>query len=226
VLLFGLLCGAVALGLLILLIFHNTPEVRRLLVVYVSAAAVLLGLRVLLEGAEGVREWWRGRRRSPAREAGGFALLLVLILVALLATIGLQFQVLTRLALRDSHMLSLRAELREAAAGAAWDALGRMAASESELDAGVAAEWAGTAEVSPSRIEAAVMITETNELALPPSLRGGDPVSLRLFDLRAVATRDEVSEEVRVLARRPEKGEVRVAAWVDIPAGGGLDREG
>ncbi len=187
---------------------------------YLLAAAGFLAGYGLLEGTELVRRWLRRRNEeslesSRSASTGGFALLFVLMLLALVTTVSLQAQVYARVALRHAQVGLDHARLRLAAGDALWHAADAAVRGRLSNAAGSARR---TESEDPSGIRTVVELTPAAPAAVPTYLhnpKAGPPTSV--FDLRATARLGEAAEEVRSLIAVAPGGTVRVLAWIERP---------
>ena len=193
---------------------------RRVGAWYLLAAAVFLAGYALLEGTTLVRRWFRRRREESfqstrSASSGGFALLFVLMRLALVTTVSLQAQVYARLALRQAQSRLDHARLRLAAGDALWQAAD--AAVRGRLSPSGGASAVRRSEVEdPAGIRTVVEIVPAAPATLPTYLhnpKAGPPATV--FDLRATARLGDAAEEVRSLVAVAPGGAVRVLAWIE-----------
>lgn len=148
---------------------------------------------------------------KPLCRHGGFALLMVLFLLALLSGTVLQSLVATRLALRAGTERQTRLALRAALLDAAWTAM------RNGLKPGTGmTEYQAFEEQLPSGIQVRTSLQGMARDALPIPLQRQDlPVFGQLFTVYAKAEAGNRSGSVKALACRLPSGEVRVLAWVE-----------
>ena len=216
-LLFGTLCICVSGGLFVLALLHGTPELRSLALAYLGLGAGLLALRGLAELFGLLRHLMRREGRTGEAHSGGFALIMVLVLLSCLTVVAMQVQVHARLALRRAHQLSSLAQLRAAATDGAWEAIRRLAtASARGPAAGTGLSAESPEQADPAGIETRVSLSETNSAALPYGLAAArQPPAGRLWVVEATARREEARSAVRGLVQVGAPGDVRIVMWVE-----------
>lgn len=150
---------------------------------------------------------------TPSSNRGGFALLMVVLLLALLTGAVLHSQVSTRLQLRANTDRQDRLTLRSAVLDATWNAL------KNGMKAGTSATEYQTFEGQlPSGVQTKTTLQGLQREALPPPLQHPEiPVFGQLFSITTKATSARKSSLARGLACRLPTGEVRVLAWMEYP---------
>lgn len=209
----GLLCLAISAVLFGVSFLNQARSQHRMLVmslIYVCAGLVLLLLRVILEW---IQERMHRTRKSasayhhvsptapprggsdapppgefPAREGG--VLIMVLILLALISALVIQAQVTARAALLREQRAVLQARLRQAATGAAFSALRRIADDEDLQVDHTNEPWATPREeADPSGIVTRTTVIDedrtfdVNNLVLTAPVQGARAVSDIVMDI-------------------------------------------
>ena len=151
-------------------------------------------------------------RTSPSKKSG-FALLMVILLLALLSGAVLQSLVSARLTLRAGDERQTRLTLRAALLDSAWAAL------RTGMKAGSApSEYQVFENQLPTGIHTRTALQGLPREALPPPLQRPDlPIFGQLFSLTAKADANARSCSARAIACRLPTGAVRVLAWVEYP---------
>jgi type II secretory pathway pseudopilin PulG len=151
--------------------------------------------------------------RTSAPSNDGFALLMVILLLALLSGAVLQSLVSVRLTLRSEQERQTRLMLRSALLDAAW------AAMRIGMKAGAAStEYQVFEHQLPTGIHTRIALQGLPREALPLPLQRPDlPVFGQLFSLSAKADAGPRVSSARALACRLPTGTVRVLAWVEHP---------
>jgi len=149
----------------------------------------------------------------PSSNRGGFALLMVLLLLALLSGAVLQSLVFARVTLRAGDERQTRLALRAALLDSVWNAL------RNGMKAGSSpSEYQAFDDPLPSGIQVHTALQGLPREALPRPLQRADlPVFGQLFSVLAKAESGTIACSVRGLACRLPTGDVRVLAWVEYP---------
>lgn len=144
---------------------------------------------------------------------GGFALLMVVLLLALLSGAVLQSLVSARLTLRAGSERQVRLSLHAALLDAAWAAL------KSGMKAGTAAgDYQVFETAQPDGIRTRVTLKGISREALPVPLQRRDlPVFGQVFTMTAKAETPARSGTAQALGCRLPTGDIRLLAWVERP---------
>ncbi len=141
----------------------------------------------------------------------GFALLMVILLMALLSGVVVQSLVSTRLQLRAGDLQHTRLLLRASSLDAAWEALriGMKAGSSSS-------EYQVFENLLPSGIRIRTTLQGLERTALPAPLQRADvPLFGQFFSVNSRAESGTKTSAVRGLACRLPSGDVRLLAWAE-----------
>ncbi len=149
--------------------------------------------------------------RSSTSNNHGFALLMVILLMAMLSGVVIQSLVSTRLQLRAGDLQHARLLLRASSQDAAWAAL------RTGMKAGSSAsEYQVLENQLPSGIHVRTILRGLERTALPPPLQRPDvPLFGQFFSVTARAETGSKSSAVRGLACRLPSGDVRLLAWAE-----------
>lgn len=141
----------------------------------------------------------------------GFALLMVVLLMALLSGVVVESLISTRMHLRSGEMRYSRFLLRSSSVDAAWDAL------HTGMKAGASASDYQIFETQlPSGIHVRTTLKGLERTSLPAPLQRPDvPVFGQFFSVASRAERDTHAGAVRGLACRLPSGDVRLLAWTE-----------
>lgn len=143
----------------------------------------------------------------------GFALLMVILLLALLSGTVLQTLVSERLVLRAGEARQNRLTRHAALLDSAWNALrlGMKAGSSPT-------EYQVFTDRLPSGIQTRIALQGMAREALPLPLQRPDlPVFGQVFSLAATAESGSQRSEAHAMACRLPTGDVRILAWVEYP---------
>ena len=148
---------------------------------------------------------------TGARNKSGFALLMVILLLALLSGVVIQSLISARMALRASDERQVRLSLRAAALDSAWAAMQR------GMKAGTTSSECQIFEtLSPSGILSRTTLQGLARDALPPPLQRRDvPVFGQFFSVTTRSLSGAKSFLSRGLACRLPSGTIRILAWVE-----------
>jgi len=206
--LFGILSFAAGLILVALWRVQANPRLRFLAIVYLGVALIFFGVKLLAEIAENVRFKKRAPElKEPAKD--GFALLFVLLLMALLAGITVESQVLSRLALKHGSMTMERTELKLAV----LDALCSASSAPAQKQAMKPAEPEPIRMLTPAGIETETQLTPVSRSALPAFV--ATPAKAKqFFMISASAVRGDMREEQAAFACGDGKA-IRLLAWCE-----------
>lgn len=143
----------------------------------------------------------------------GFALLMVMLLLALLSGVVVQSLVSSRMAIREGTEHQTRLTLRAAALESAW------AAMRSGMKAGAApAEYQVFETRTPAGIQCRTTLQGLRREALPPPLQREDvPLFGQYFSITTKSTSNLKSCLARGLACRLPTGSIRILAWMEHP---------
>lgn len=143
----------------------------------------------------------------------GFALLMVILLLALLSGVVLQAQISARMAIRTGDEAQSRLSLRSAALDAAWGALHTgMKAGSAQL------EYQAFENQLPSGIQTRTTLQGLPREALPrPLQRPEVPMFGQFFSVTSKSTTGTRSAIARGLCCRLPTGDVRILAWLEHP---------
>jgi hypothetical protein len=187
------------------------PRTRLFGLAYLGAAAVCLGL----VGLTALRWPLRTAARHHAaddrpQEAGGFALLMVLLLLAVLSGAVLHVTLWLGAQTRRNASARAMAALRLAATEATFEGLRQLAAAPGPA-------WP-LEERTPSGIATQVGARELPQAEWPAILRGLPATpGLRVQELVTRAADDDRVYAVAALLAVPARGPCRVLAWVENP---------
>ena len=143
----------------------------------------------------------------------GFALLMVILLLALLTGTVMQSLVSTRLLLRAGDARQGRLALHAALLDSAWNALrqGMRAGTSSS-------EYQVFTDHRPSGIHTRIALQGMAREALPAPLQRPDlPVFGQVFSLTAKTESGSQHREAHAIACRLPTGDVRILAWAEHP---------
>jgi hypothetical protein len=149
--------------------------------------------------------------KTGARNQNGFALLMVILLLALLSGVVVQSLTSARMTLRAGEERQTRLILRAAALDSAW------AAMRNGIKAGTASSECQTFETPfPSGILSRTTLQGLPRDALPPPLQRQDvPVFGQFFSVTTRSSWGAKSFLSRGLACRLPSGTIRILAWVE-----------
>ena len=147
------------------------------------------------------------------KNQNGFALLMVILLLALLSGVVVQSLSSERMALRADDERQARLVLRTAALDCAW------AAMRSGMKAGTASSECQIFETrTPSGVTSRTTLQGLQREALPPPLHRQDiPIFGQYYSVTTKSTSGPKSCISRGLACRLPTGTVRLLAWVEQP---------
>ena len=151
--------------------------------------------------------------RTSSSNRQGFALLMVILLLALLSGVVLHSLVSARITLRAGDERQARLTLRAAALDASWSAM------RVGMKAGTAStEYQVYEGQLPSGIHTRTTLQGLQREALPPPLRRDDvPIFGQFFSVTTKSDAAGKSCLSRGLACRLPTGDVRLLAWVEHP---------
>ncbi len=143
----------------------------------------------------------------------GFALLMVILLLALLSGVVLQTQISARMTLRAGDESQSRLSLRAAALDAAWGALHNgMKAGSAQL------EYQAFDNQLPSGVKTRTTLQGIPRESLPRPLQRPDvPMFGQFFSVTSKSTTGTRSALARGLCCRLPTGDVRILAWLESP---------
>lgn len=148
---------------------------------------------------------------STTSNSHGFALLMVILLMALLSGVVIQSLISTRLHLRAGNIQHSRFLMRAASLDAAWNAMRiGMKAGSSALDVQTFENQL------PSGIHVRTTLRGLDRASLPAPLQRPDvPLFGQFFSVTSRAESGPVTSAVRGLACRLPSGDVRLLAWAE-----------
>ncbi|MEI6217742.1 MAG: hypothetical protein WCP86_02485 [bacterium] len=154
----------------------------------------------------------REQRCAKAPDCGA-ALVLILLLVGVVATLTISTQSSLALVHRYARTKQIRHELRLVASDAAWCFL-RDRVKKSPASAQTGALPAASTAVLPSGVETRVEVTDSTDalLAAIPFL-GNKSVAGRVFVLKSSASLSNTAEQVSCIYRRDKSGVIEVLGW-------------
>jgi hypothetical protein len=143
----------------------------------------------------------------------GFALLMVILLLALLSGVVVQSLISARMSLRSGDERQIRLTLRAAALDAAW------AAMRTGMKAGTASsEYQVFDTQTPPAIQSRTTLQGLQREALPPPLQRREvPLFGQYFTVTTRSSSGTRSCLSRGLACRLPTGTIRLLAWVELP---------
>jgi type II secretory pathway component PulK len=143
----------------------------------------------------------------------GFALLMVILLLALLSGVVVQSLISARMSLRACDERQIRLTLRAAALDASW------AAMRNGMKAGTASsEYQVFESRTPTGIQSRTTLQGLQREALPPPLQRRDvPIFGQYFAVTTQSASGTRSGLSRGLACRLPAGTIRLLAWVEHP---------
>ena len=154
-------------------------------------------------------------KHTSTKETQGIVLVLVLLMVALVATLIVQAQVLAGAGLRRASRQDHQAKLRLAAADAAWYYL-RQAALKASKSPGEVSLSVGRKDTLPSGVETEVTTgsaTNVDEAAL--AMLGGKTVARELYLVESAASLSGKTERVSCLVKKIGGRNLRVLGWLE-----------
>jgi len=148
---------------------------------------------------------------SSTSNKHGFALLMVILLLALLSGVIMQTLISTRMHLRAGDTQYTRLLLRASSMDAAWDALRK------GMKAGASASDCQVFESQlPSGIHVRTTLQGLERNSLPALLQRPDvPIFGQFFSVSSRAESEVKTSAVRGLACRLPSGDVRLLAWAE-----------
>ena len=148
----------------------------------------------------------------PNSNNHGFALLMVILLLALLSGVVVQSLISTRMHLRGGDLQHTHFSLRASCLDAAWAAL------QSGMKAGSSSSEYEVFETQlPSGIQVRTTLRGLDRAALPAPLQRPDvPLFGQFFSVTARAESGAKTRAARGLACRLPSGDVRLLAWAEI----------
>jgi len=148
---------------------------------------------------------------SSTSDDRGFALLMVILLLALLSGVVIQSIIAARMHLRAGDIQQSRFLLRAASLDAAWDAL------RIGMKAGSSVSESQMIEQQlPSGIHVRTTLQGLDRKSLPAPLQRPDvPLFGQFFSVSSRAEFETKTSAVRGLACRLPSGEVRLLAWTE-----------
>ena len=211
----GLLSLLMGSGLLAWSAVETSPVGHLFGCVYLAGSVVccvtLLALHRSRAQRGAAHRAWIPSPESPSR---GFALLLVLLLLAVLSGVLLHATLRTGAAVRQAASLRAIVPLRLAAEDAAWQAIRRLADPGSSAASRASAQ---TAEVVlPSAVKTAIAVRLLSRNALSPTLNSMIPSGAeQVYEVQARALQEDRAQRVRSVVAVDHDGSIRVVAWIE-----------
>jgi type II secretory pathway pseudopilin PulG len=198
-----------------ILIMRGTADANRRMLFVGLGYAVCAGIAALIY--LGAQVLWRLRRRRPQvhfRPQEGFALLLVLILLGIMAGPAYQTLVYAVTALRHAERAQQRLALRAAATDAAWTRLRSLVLSGRSIRP----DSSAAEQASPDGIVTRIASRNIQQSELPAALAPTNALAngTRFYLVQTRATRGAHEFAVEAYLRQePQSGSGGVLAWIE-----------